>query len=58
MSTSEVALIIALFVIAFVRLYNRYVKKKGAPGGISAKSEKSFSDAKEDDYEPYSGTKS
>lgn len=57
MSTTEIVLLSALFLIAIVRLYNRYVKKKGAPGQSAIRPEKSLSDIKEDDYEPYSGAK-
>lgn len=58
MSTTEIVLIIALFLIVFMQLYNKYVKKKGVSDQPGIKPDKSFHDVKEDDYEPYSGAKS
>lgn len=57
MSRTEIILIIALSLIVFMRLYNKYVKKKGTTDQPGSKSDKSFHDLKEDDYEPYSGAK-
>lgn len=58
MSTTEIILIVALFLVAFMRLYNKYVKKKGTFDKTDIKPDKSFPHVKEDDYEPYSGSKS
>lgn len=57
MSNTEIILIILLFGIAGIKLYQKYIKKDAAkPGtGYKRKSDSSFSSlSKDDDYEPYS----
>lgn len=58
MSTSEIILIAALFAVAGILLYRKYVKKDTGKSVAGNKKEPGSSFpyvSKDDDYEPYSG---